>query len=623
MTNFSKPVVVIDNGSFNLKAGFACDNHPVCIFRNTVGRPKYLKGTYGKTPYEVYVGDEAVQRVDELDLNYPVYRGKIIHWDNMERVWHHVFYRELKAAPEDRAVLLSCAPTTTMKDKVKCCEIFFESLNSPGLCVKPQSVLSLFGSGCATGMSVDLGHDITGINPVYEGGSIEYANMETNMSAYHVSEYIKESLLQRDLNLGPDIDKVVEELRTKYVYVTKNCAVTRQQYMKTYKLPSGEEVDVSEEVFMAGELYFQPELVLNKKVNCLSLPDAILTSSLKCDSDLQPELFDAIVVHGGMTVPGLCKRLSLELKSLLNRPVNIIESSEAYGVAWMGGAVFAGSRESQRVWVTQKQFEEHGERIVRNRVKCCEIFFESLNTMSLCIRPQSLLALFGSGFTTGVSVDLGEDCTEIHPIYEGGSLTYANMVTNIAGTEIKNMMLENIHKRGFRRANITEQLLDNVWREAYITMDTAVPNCKKSYRRKLYIPGYETHINVGDEAFWAGEMYFQPELVLGQKAADCLSVQQAIVTAIAKCDKELQPELYEGIVVHGGMILPGFIKRLCQELELLTERQIIIQEPTEAYALGWLGGAVFAGIIDAPKLFIAKEKFEEQGERIVRTKFIS
>lgn len=243
--------------------------------------------------------------------------------------------------------------------------------------------------------------------------------------------------------------------------------------------------------------------------------------------------------------------------------------------------------------------------------------------MSLCIRPQSLLALFGSGFTTGVSVDLGEDCTEIHPIYEGGSLTYANMVTNIAGTEIKNMMSENIQKRGFRRANITEQLLDNVWREAYITMDSAVPNCKKSYRRKLYIPGYETHINVGNEAFWAGEMYFQPELVLGEKAVDCLSVQQAIVTAIAKCDKELQPELYEGIVVHGGMILPGFIKRLCQELELLTERQIIIQEPTEAYALGWLGGAVFAGIIDAPKLFIAKEKFEEQGERIVRTKFIS
>ncbi|XP_022833914.1 actin-85C-like [Spodoptera litura] len=364
---FSKPVVVIDNGSFNIKSGFACDNHPVSIFRNTVGRPKYLNGSYGKTPYEVYIGDAAVERSDELDLNYPVCRGKIVHWDNMERVWHHVFYRELKAAPEDRAVLLSCAPTTTMKDKVKCCEIFFETLNSPGLCVKPQSVLSLFGSGYTTGMSVDMGHDITEISPVYEGGSIEYAKMETNMSGHHLSEYIKESLLRRELNVDWNIDQVVQELKNKYVYVTKNSAVTRQQYMKTYKLPSGEEIDVSEEVFMAGELYFQPELVLHNKVNCLSLPDAILTSSLKCDSDLQPELFDAIVVHGGMRIPGIYKRLSRDLKLLLNRPVNIIQSTEAYAVAWMGGAVFAGSRESQRVWVSQKQFEEQGERIVRNR----------------------------------------------------------------------------------------------------------------------------------------------------------------------------------------------------------------------------------------------------------------
>ncbi|CAH0703110.1 unnamed protein product [Spodoptera exigua] len=364
---FTKPVVVIDNGSFNIKAGFACDNHPVSIFRTTVGRPKYLNGTYGKSPYEVFVGDEAVKRKYDLDLNYPVYKGKIIHWDNMERVWHHVFYTELKAAPDDRAVLLSCSPATTMDDKIKCCEIFFETLNSPGLCVKPQSVLSLFGSGSTTGISVDMGHDTTEICPVFEGGSIEYANMNTNMAGYHVSEYIKDSLLRRQLDLDWDIDQVTSYLRNNYLYVTKNSAVTKEEYKKTYKLPSGEEVDVSEEVFMAGELYFQPELVPNNKWVNISLQDAIVTSSLKCDADLQTELFDALVVHGGMTIPGIYKRLSNELKSILNRPVNVIQSTEPYAVAWLGGAVFAGSKESQNVWVTKKQFEEQGERVVRNR----------------------------------------------------------------------------------------------------------------------------------------------------------------------------------------------------------------------------------------------------------------
>lgn len=53
---FDKPVVVIDNGSYILKAGFACDNHPVSMFRNVVGRPNYLHGSYGKEYYDVHIG---------------------------------------------------------------------------------------------------------------------------------------------------------------------------------------------------------------------------------------------------------------------------------------------------------------------------------------------------------------------------------------------------------------------------------------------------------------------------------------------------------------------------------------------------------------------------------------
>lgn len=54
--SFEKPVVVIDNGSYNIKAGFACDNHPVSIFRTVVGRPSYLRSSYGRDYYDVYIG---------------------------------------------------------------------------------------------------------------------------------------------------------------------------------------------------------------------------------------------------------------------------------------------------------------------------------------------------------------------------------------------------------------------------------------------------------------------------------------------------------------------------------------------------------------------------------------
>lgn len=53
---FEKPVIVIDNGSYMIKAGFACDNHPVSMFRTVVGRPKHLQGSYGREYYDVYIG---------------------------------------------------------------------------------------------------------------------------------------------------------------------------------------------------------------------------------------------------------------------------------------------------------------------------------------------------------------------------------------------------------------------------------------------------------------------------------------------------------------------------------------------------------------------------------------
>lgn len=113
---FSGPEIVIEHGSYCCKAGFACDNHPVSIFRTVVGRPKDIQGFYGKTLYDVYIGEEALARED-YNIFSPIVKGRIVHWDNMERIWHHIFYKELKVAPEERAVIVTVDSRTTMKEK--------------------------------------------------------------------------------------------------------------------------------------------------------------------------------------------------------------------------------------------------------------------------------------------------------------------------------------------------------------------------------------------------------------------------------------------------------------------------------------------------------------------------
>jgi actin len=57
-----------------------------------------------------YVGDEAQSKRDILTLRYPLYGGEVTNWDDMEKLWHHTLYDELRVSPGECPVLISDAP---------------------------------------------------------------------------------------------------------------------------------------------------------------------------------------------------------------------------------------------------------------------------------------------------------------------------------------------------------------------------------------------------------------------------------------------------------------------------------------------------------------------------------
>jgi actin-related protein 4 len=455
---------VLDPGSHTTRAGYAGEDTPRVITPSYVGLTEHdpdLMDLDGEGD-----GKAVKKRINtyyaESSINFPksgaqlkpiVQDGLIVDWDSAVEQWEYIF-DNLRVDYKEQPLLLTEPVWNTAKNRTKSLEVALEQFEFPGFYLASSPTCVAFAQGRPSALVVDIGHDIVSVTPVVDGMCLAKSTLKTHYAGKYLSTQLQKRIdavivplykvkskvftspteepnwipksfenitkSYDDYQLEQTIHSMKETLlqipREPITDATFTPEEIEEKFPKrTYELPNGHAISMSQQRFEVGDSLFEPENYqvpefpaesgepeiqskndyvpikrsFNKKANDddepTKLEDGVpthrgltqLTSHALSlvDVDIRAQLAHNIIVTGASSlITGLNERLYVELSKLhpgLKIRVHANgNSAERKFQSWIGGSVLSSLGTFHQLWVSKKEVEEVGvDRLLAQRFR--------------------------------------------------------------------------------------------------------------------------------------------------------------------------------------------------------------------------------------------------------------
>ncbi|XP_049775222.1 actin-related protein 5 isoform X3 [Schistocerca cancellata] len=186
--------LVIDNGSYQCRVGWATSHEPMMIFKNLIAKPRKERG---KKDGDTQVGND-ISNVEAVrfQLKTQFDRNVVTHFEAQEQILDHIFTHLGidTVGCVDHPIVMTEAFLNPNYSRQLMSELLFECYGVPSVCYGVDALFALSRNGEATAdatvLVVNCGHNTTHVLPVVNGTIDAGHARRLNLGGSQITSYL-------------------------------------------------------------------------------------------------------------------------------------------------------------------------------------------------------------------------------------------------------------------------------------------------------------------------------------------------------------------------------------------------------------------------------------------------